>query len=476
MSMKNNHLNIRTPHKTVKYWAWALGGPVGLIMTNLWSRIQYFSAHILLIPQITIFFIYLIYSTVDAFNDPIIGYVADRSTRFTEKYGKRFPWIVFGRIIQPIFLILCFIPISDNLILSIVWLIIMMCLFETFATISEINQSALFPDLFRGQNERSKSIRASQVISIIYQVLVPAIIIPLTLGRLGGQDVPEAYLGTAIIFSILFYVMLFPFSYGAYENREIRTFRVMLDKERKSSSKLKDILIRIFTDKNWMAYVIMFTLYSIAGICFLSGLPFFFFDALEYDVNSIEAILPQLIVLIMTLVGSLVFVPLVKKYGARNCGILSLILFSLFFILMFYIIVFPESVLNYILDLFCIFGGFSYGGVIVTGIYIGAESIDNAVIKSRKREEGSYNGILRIFTAYSYALQTLIFAIVSFFTGFVSGDSSTYTTSAKIGLLIQISLIPFFIMLIGVIVFAFMYNITKENALQNSEKLKEIGL
>jgi GPH family glycoside/pentoside/hexuronide:cation symporter len=183
--MLKTNFNVRTPHKSVKYWAWAFGGPIGLIMTNLWGRIQYFAANVLLISQITIFIIYLIYSTVDAFNDPILGFLADRSTRFTEKYGKRFPWILIGRIIQPIFLILCFIPISqyvndpDNVILSIVWLIIMMCLYETFGTISEINQSALFPDLFRTQNERSKSIRASQIITIIYQVFVPAIIIPL---------------------------------------------------------------------------------------------------------------------------------------------------------------------------------------------------------------------------------------------------------------------------------------------------------
>ncbi|MFW9943307.1 MAG: hypothetical protein ACFFFT_19890, partial [Candidatus Thorarchaeota archaeon] len=81
-----------------------------------------------------------------------------------------------------------------------------------------------------------------------------------------------------------------------------------------------------------------------------------------------------------------------------------------------------------------------------------------------------------IFTAYSYALQTLIFAIVSLFTGFVSGDPSTYTIGAYIGLLVQISLIPFFIMLIGVIVFALMYTIRKEDALKNTEKLKELGL
>ena len=88
----------RSSHKEVKYWAWALGGPVGLLMVGMWGRIQYFSAHILLIPQVTIFLIYLIYSIVDAINDPLIGYLADRSTRFTEKYGKRFPWIITGHL------------------------------------------------------------------------------------------------------------------------------------------------------------------------------------------------------------------------------------------------------------------------------------------------------------------------------------------------------------------------------------------
>jgi len=478
MQKNNATLNIRTPHKSVKYWAWAMGGPVSLIMINLWGRIQYFSAHILLIPQITIFIIYLIYSTVDAFNDPILGYLADRTTRFTQKYGKRFPWIMFGRIFQPIFLILSFIPIADvlndpgNLTLSIVWLIVMMCIFETFGTTAEINQSGLFPDLFRTQSERGKSIRATQVVTIIYQIFIAAILIPIILGRLGGVDVPEAYLGTVIIATIIFYVMLIPFSYGVYENKEIRAFRMNLDKEKRSYSPIKESLKRIFTDRNWMAYLIMFTLYSVAGICFLNGLPFFFFDGLGYEVDSIQAILPQLIVLIMTFVGTLIFIPLVKKFGTKKCGIVSLALFSLFFLLLFSIIILPVALLN----ILCIFGGFAYGGVIVSGIYIGAEAIDNAVIKSGKREEGSFNGVLRIFTAYSYATQTLIFAIVSLFTGFASGDPSTYTEAAYVGLLVQISLIPFFIMLIGAIAFALMYSISKEQALKNTQKLKEIGL
>ncbi len=464
----------RSPHKGVKYWAWAMGGPVGLILVGMWGRIQYFSARILLIPQTTIFIIYLIYSIVDAFNDPLIGYFADRSTRFTEKYGKRFPWIIIGHLTQPIFLILCFIPISfvvnepNNLLLSIVWLIAMMCIYETLSTISEVNQSALFPDLFRSQRQRTKSIRASQIITFIYQVLIVSILIPIILGRLGGQDDPNAYIGTVIISVILSYIMLIPFSYGAYENKEIRAFRAQLDRKRKSSSSAKESLFRIFSNRNWMAYVIMFSLYSIAGVCFLNGLPFFFFDGLGYDVDSLEAMLPRIIVLIMSFIGSLLYIPFIKKYGARKSGIISLIVFSLFFLMLFLL---PVSLLNFV----CIFGGFGYGAVIVTGIYIGAEAIDKAVIQSGKREEGSYTGILRVFTAFSYAIQTFIFAIVSSFTGYVSSDPNTYA-DAYIGLLMQISLIPFFIVIIGMIAFTLMYTITKEEALQNSEKLKQLGL
>ena len=54
----------REPHKGIKYWAWAMGGPVGLILVGMWGRIQYFSARILLIPQTTIFIIYLIFNYV----------------------------------------------------------------------------------------------------------------------------------------------------------------------------------------------------------------------------------------------------------------------------------------------------------------------------------------------------------------------------------------------------------------------------
>ncbi|MFW9902659.1 MAG: hypothetical protein ACFFDY_15430, partial [Candidatus Thorarchaeota archaeon] len=41
----------------------------------MWGQIQFYAANILLIPQLLISFIYLIYSILEALNDPIIGYL-----------------------------------------------------------------------------------------------------------------------------------------------------------------------------------------------------------------------------------------------------------------------------------------------------------------------------------------------------------------------------------------------------------------
>ncbi|MHA1112818.1 MAG: MFS transporter, partial [Promethearchaeota archaeon] len=46
----------------------------------------------LIVLALTIFTVY------NAINDPIIGFLVDRNTRFTRKWGRRFPWIIVGII------------------------------------------------------------------------------------------------------------------------------------------------------------------------------------------------------------------------------------------------------------------------------------------------------------------------------------------------------------------------------------------
>ncbi|MFX0062382.1 MAG: MFS transporter [Candidatus Hermodarchaeota archaeon] len=41
-----------------------------------------------------------IYAVWNAFNDPIIGFLTEkRATRFTKRFGRRFPWVIGGIIV-----------------------------------------------------------------------------------------------------------------------------------------------------------------------------------------------------------------------------------------------------------------------------------------------------------------------------------------------------------------------------------------
>ena len=97
------------------------------------------------------FFFYAIYNAV---NDPIVGYLTNRPFKFTKKLGRRFPWIIMGGIPFILSYILIFTPPSLNEWALFAWLIISMCIFDTFASIFWVNFSALFPDKFRSVKER----------------------------------------------------------------------------------------------------------------------------------------------------------------------------------------------------------------------------------------------------------------------------------------------------------------------------------
>jgi len=98
---------------------------------------------------------YIIFAIYNAINDPLVGYTTNRPFKFTKKWGRRFPWILFGGFLWILSYYLIFSPpavstqtISGSLIIF-AWLVFATCLFDTFASIFFVNFASLFPDKFR---------------------------------------------------------------------------------------------------------------------------------------------------------------------------------------------------------------------------------------------------------------------------------------------------------------------------------------
>ncbi len=463
---------------TKKMILFSLQGIISGFLFGMWGQVQYFAVSILLIPQALIVIIYLVYSIVDSINDPLVGYLADKSTRFTTKFGKRYPWILIGVGIGPVFLILCFIPISTNIVVITIWLLVIMAIYETFLTSFEINHNALLPDLIRGASHRRKIVSIGAILGGIFTIVTGALI-PQLIVSIG-------YLGTVIFVVIIAYILIIPYSYGIREPAEMKMFRVRLEKSEEKKSPLKEVVKRVFNDRNWMGIVIVVFTWSVAGACWLYGLNYFMVGNLGLDIGwtAIPLLLQNLIGFALAPIWAYIS----KKIGVRKAFIAGMVCN----IIVYLAFLFVTDMLGVII-IFTFAGvGFSATYGVITGL-LRAEGIDNATMTTGKREEGTYMGVLRIFTAFSYFFQTVIFAIIGGLTGygaiFNTGDNilaelgldieifiTPVSNIGKLGLNLQMSIIPMIISLIGIIAFILMYRVSQEDAIKNKQKLVEMDL
>jgi Na+/melibiose symporter-like transporter len=135
--------------------------------------------------------------------------------------------------------------------------------------------------------------------------------------------------------------------------------------------------------------------------------------------------------------------------------------------------IFVSNVIGGIIILFIL--GIGLGCFMIMIFPIFSDVIDEAVIKTHKRNEGTYLGIRFFFGRLALVVQAVSFAIVHISTGFVEG-SDTQSPLAIIGIRIHLAVIPIILMTIGILIFAKMYDITPEKAAINKSELKKLGL
>ena len=109
----NNIENEKISTKTLfQLQAGALiGGMIGFSFTNL----QFYYITIVLLSIELYIIANIIYTVWNMFNDPLLGHFCDKSTRWVMKHGKRYPFIVIGRIIWiPLTVCVFLVPFESN--------------------------------------------------------------------------------------------------------------------------------------------------------------------------------------------------------------------------------------------------------------------------------------------------------------------------------------------------------------------------
>lgn len=162
-----------------------------LIFTFYYSVVQ--------LNVIVITFAFIIWSIWNAFNDPLLGLISDRTS---SKWGRRKPFILAGLIPLIIINVLLWTPPRGNDLASFIYLLIIIIIWELFYTMYSVNQTSLFPEMFRDLEQRAKantSIQIFQIISLLIAFILPGIFIP----EFDNPQYFHEFSLTAIIISII---------------------------------------------------------------------------------------------------------------------------------------------------------------------------------------------------------------------------------------------------------------------------------
>jgi len=120
---------------------------------------------------------FIIWAVWNAFNDPMLGYLSDRThTRF----GRRMPYIMIAIVPLGVVLFLLFtppLPIGvENQFGNFLYFMLIIILFELFYSMFSLNATSLFPETFITEDERTKANNVRQVFLIFG--LIVAFILP----------------------------------------------------------------------------------------------------------------------------------------------------------------------------------------------------------------------------------------------------------------------------------------------------------
>jgi GPH family glycoside/pentoside/hexuronide:cation symporter len=410
---------------------------------------------------------YILFALWNAVNDPLIGYLTDRPFKFTKKWGRRFPWVYIGGVPWIFSYILIFTPpvssasdVGAEWILF-AWLIFSTCLYDTFASIFNVSFYSIFPDKFRtGRERRNASTISTQIAAI--GTACGAILPPLFY----IYDLPQTYITQAIVATIVCMIALVLSIPGTKEDQvRIDCYLEKCEEGMERVSFFKEF-VRILKHRNFMAYIITFTLYQSLVSLMVGSIPYvteFVLLRSEDDITIIMAIL---------LVGMIVSMPLWSLIAHRtNNDRKTMLLASIFLSAVTFALFF---VTNYYVMMVAIFiWGFGEGGFWVMMSPIFANAIDESVIDTGERREGIYNGIQTFVGRAALVAQAVSIAVVHVLTGF---DRNHITSLAQLGIQIHFALIPAIFMSIGTLIFGLYYRLTPDKVELNRGRLIELKI
>nr|MDO8109068.1 MFS transporter [Candidatus Sigynarchaeota archaeon] len=444
-------------------FSYALGSFLDdFIITAFSIRVYAFYENEVFLPNVFLATAFIIYGIWNMVNDPLVGYISDRPTRFTKRWGRRFPWFLFTAIPSALVFTIIFSPPVGLDWAIFMWLLIFICLFDFLFSFWNTNWLAAFPVKFRSHFERT---RVAGIQTILSQIgLTIGMLVPPLFFTYGNR---VSYIWQAIMVTMIGVIIATLILPGMREKQapsEI-LFKA-IDGSHKSTSYFKTLFFAL-KQKNFIAYLIAYLGQTVMQVVMLASVPYLIKYVLNAEADT------EILVSGALLVGGLVMVPVwikvSRKHGNRlgymfGTGLTAALL--LFFL-------FVQDLTQAMIAALLLGMSMSATWSLLYPTF--SDVIDEMVVKMKARNEGIFYGFRTFFGRLSIVIQALSFSLIHFVVGF-DPEAISQTVLALWGLRIQMTIVPAIFYLAGFICMWKIYDITPAKALLNKAQLTELGL
>lgn len=411
MSTLTSPVPAPRPMERTSPWRYGVGMfgtsiPINLIKGSM----MYFYVTLLGMPTTTFAAVYAVYGIIDAIDNPVFGYISDRTRT---RWGRRRPYLVVGALVLLISMIALFLvpdSVTAQTTSLIVWFAFFAILSEMADSLINANYGALLPELFPEEKRRAIANSARQGFQLVAMIIALGLTPVLARQVLGCEGVGCAdptvgYTRLAVIYGAIATAVIIYMALGVKENPQIgdtpqpRFFRSIGE---------------ILTNKYFWTVGVVSALYGTAMALLLGGLQ----NYVQYTLggDGWTATILQVTVIIASVGFLMMWTRVVRKKGAAWTWRLALPIAALGFVPLY----FAHDLITGILGGLTVALG--YSGLLATNDLIVARVLDDDAARHGVHREGIFLSAFGVLGRLNGLIVALALSSLTWFFGFVSGE------------------------------------------------------
>ncbi len=368
----------------------------------------------------------------DAFSDPMMGFISDRTR---SRWGRRRPYFLFGAL--PLLLSMWYFfsapDFRNSQTMGFIWVALILCLLNTAYTVVNIPYGSLTPELTKDFKERTSLNGFRFSFAVIGTILGAAIVLPI-IGLAGDSRTGYSYVGL-LFGAIMAGTILITF----ITVREPDHASIPLPTE-----KFFATFQVVFKNRTYLRLAAVYTM-NLTGITFVQTMLVYYFKYIYKNESSTT--IAMLLLLGVAMLCIPVSVLVAKRYGKKRTyqtalGILALSCLAMFFFAHILGMIFTFIVM--------IFAGVGIGFGYVPPFAMLPDVVEVDAVQTKIRKEGAYYGMWTFFSKIGVALAAALAGAFLSLASFVP-NLADQPSSALLAIRLVIGPIPALIFAAGII-------------------------